>query len=201
MHKSSWGAAALLLLLGACGCSKEKLNELVDQAKEKAAAGVDQASQAIQEKAKEATQAASAAGSSAQEQLGLAGSMAFTLDAPVTTKGCYVSFIAGRGGRPSVLQLRSYRAADQEAFPSALVQSQVEAASLNELAGQTLQAQSFVQAEESGPVWHTAGSEGVQLTIKAIADKQVVAELSGDAINTSTGQATPITAKLEGWLQ
>jgi hypothetical protein len=97
--------------------------------------------------------------------------------------------------------LRSYLSADQESFPAALVQAQVEAASVNELAGKTVPAQSFVQAEESGPVWHTVGGEGVQLTITSITDKQVVAELTGAAINTATGQTAPITGKFEGRLQ
>jgi hypothetical protein len=126
--------------------------------------------------------------------------MEFTLDAPVKTKGCYVTLIEVRG-RPSVLQLRSYPSADQEAFPSALVQAQIEAASLAELVGKTVPAQSFVQAEESGTVWHTSGGEPVQLTIKSVADKQVIAELAGAAINAATGESAPVSAKIEGWLQ
>lgn len=183
------------------GCSKEKLSEMVDEAKQQVSENVDKASQAVQEKTKAAGNAASAAGNSAQQQLGLAGSMEFMLEAPVKTKGCYAAFIAGRGGRPSVLQLRSYAAADQEAFPSALIQAPVEAATLGELVGKTVAAQMFVQAESSGAVWHTVGVEPVQLTIKAVAEKQLTAELTGAAVNTASGKAAPVSAKIDGYLE
>jgi hypothetical protein len=201
MHRTTWKVLLVAALAALAGCSKDKLTEMVDEAKQQVSENVDKASQAVQEKAKAAGGAAAAAGNSAQQQLGLAGSMEFTLDAPVKTKGCYVLFLAGRGGRPSVLQLRSYAAADQEAFPSALIQAQTEAASLNELVGKTVAAQTFVQAEPSGPVWHTIGAQPLQLTIKAVADKQLTAELTGSAVNTATGQSAPVSGKIDGYLE
>jgi hypothetical protein len=193
MPRTSWPALTLVVLACLTGCSKEKISELVDQAKEQVSENVDKASQAIQQKAKTASDAA-------QQQLGLAGSMEFTLDEPVKTKGCYAAFIAGIGGRPSVLQLRSYPSVAQEAFPSALVQAEVETGSLADLVGKTVAAQTFVQAEPSGLVWHTVGGEPMQLTIKTVADKQLIAELTGVAINTATGQTAPFSGKIDGYL-
>lgn len=186
----AWVAATLF----AGGCSKEKMSELVDQAKEQVSENVGQASQSLQ-------QTAQAASDTAQQQLGLAGSMQFALDAPVTTKGCYVAFIAGHGGRPAVLQLRSYPTADQEAFPAALIQAQVEAQSVNDLVGKTVSAQAFVQAEPSGAVWHSVDGEPVQLTIQSYADKHLMGALTGKAKNTKTSQTLDLTGTIDGWLE
>jgi hypothetical protein len=191
----------LAALLGATGCSQEKVNELVNQAKQQAAESAEQARQALDQQAKAASEAASSAGNQAQQQLGLAGSMQFALESPITTKGCYVAFLPGSEGMTAVLQLRSYPAVDQEAFPSALVQAQVDVSDISRLAGQTIPAQVFVQATSNGTVWHTVGVEPAQLTIEAVTGKQITAAIAGHAVNTATGQSVPLAGTFDGHLE
>ena len=108
----------LLLPFVVVGCSSEKLNELANKAKQTVSEQADKITDTVKEKTGAATDAA-------KEQMALAGSCELSLDAPLNTSACYVSFLPQGSGRPSVLQLRSYRDAGQESFPSVLFQAQV----------------------------------------------------------------------------
>jgi hypothetical protein len=171
-----WAFVALAACLA--GCSKDKLDEIVEQAKQKAG----EVSQSVQETAKAAQQSAAQAAQTAQEQAGLAGSVEITLDAPVKTQACYARLVAFRDGRPGMLQLTSHWLTPQEAFPSILIHAQTEAASLSELAGQTLAAQVFVMPQSGGPVWRTAEGETAQLKIVSVDDQSLKAELVGGTL-------------------
>lgn len=179
------GTIALLFL---CACSKEKLGELADKAKQAVAEGADKA----REQAEAVTH-------TAKEQLALAGSCELSLDSPLTISACYFAFIPQGSGRPSVLQIRSYRDAAQDSFPSVLMQSQVKAGGLSELVGQTVSGQLFVQRGEGSPVWFCPPGAQIELKVVSLDDKLLNIEIvSGSLRNSQTGSNQTVTGKFSG---
>jgi hypothetical protein len=177
--------AALLLL---AACSKEKLGELADKAKQAVAEGAD----AAREKAAAVTD-------TAKEQLALAGSCELALDSPLTISACYFSLIPQGSERPAVLQLRSYRDAGpgQESQPSFLLQSQVKAASVSELVGQTVSGQLFVQRASDAPVWFCAPGDQVDLKVISVDGQQMTLEIAGGSLrNSQTSTNQTVTGKI-----
>ncbi len=181
------GILALLVPLVAA-CSKEKLGEFADKAKQAVSEGADK----VKEKA-------GVVSDTAKEQLALAGSCQVALDTPITTTACYFTFLPQGSGRPSVLQLRSYRDASQESFPSIMLQSQVKAGGLSELVGQTVSAQLFVQKAQDAPVWFCPTGAHVDLKVVSVDDKQLNAEIVGGSVrNSQTGGDQSVTGKFSG---
>lgn len=187
--------AALSLLATAVwftGCGK-KVSDIASSIKDKAADMAGKAKDAAQDAAQNVT-------GKATEALNLAGSMDLTVDAPLKTDACYVKFIPAKTGRPSVLQLQSYRDAKQESFPAALLRAQVSAADLAQLNGQTVPAELFVQGQEDGPTWSTT-TDLVQLKITALDDKNLSAELvAGSLLNANTGASQAVKGVFKGVL-
>lgn len=183
------GVCALLAALPfSAACSKEKLEELADKAKQAVAEGADVA----REKAAAVTD-------TAKEQLALAGSCELTLDSPLTISACYFSLIPQGAERPAVLQLRSYRDASpgQESHPSFLLQSQVKAAGVSELVGQSVSGQLFVQTAANAPVWFCAPGDKVDLKVISVDDKQINLEIVGGSLrNSQTGSNQSVTGKI-----
>ena len=106
-----WRATIFVLAVIAVGCSKEDLTGALDKAKNAVTENAAKAKQAVQEKMETTTD-------QVQKQLNLAGSIELTNGYPHKTDACYVSLIPQGSGRPTVLQLRSYRDTDRESFPS-----------------------------------------------------------------------------------
>jgi hypothetical protein len=180
--------AIVTLLLPFAACSKEKLGEFADKAK-----------QAVVEGTEKVKEQAGAVADTAKEQLALAGSCEITLDSPVATSGCYFTFLPQGSGRPSVLQIRSYRDPAQESFPSVLLQLQVQAGGLTELVGQTRPAQLFVQKAHDTPVWFCPTGGSVDLKIVSLDDKLLHVEIVGGSLrNSETGTDQTVTGKLSG---
>jgi hypothetical protein len=101
-------------------------------------------------------------------------------------------------GRPSVLQLQSYRDAENESFPSVYVHASTSAESLTELVGRSLPAKMFVQIEPAGPVFYS-GDDAVQVTLGSIADGKVLGQfVSGNVIQADSGATQPVTGSFEG---
>lgn len=187
----------LLLPYVAAGCSSEKLNELANKAKQTVSEQADKITDSVKEKTGMATDAA-------KEQLALAGSCELTLDAPLSTSACYVTFLPQGSDRPSVLQLRSYREPAQESFPSVFFQAQVKAGGISELQGQTVPGELFVQKAQDGPIWSCKTGTHVDLkVVSTSADgKQMNAEFVGGAVSSSqSGADQPVTGKVNGVLQ
>lgn len=173
-----------LLLLAAC--SQEKLGEFADKAK-----------QAIAEGADAARGKAAAVTDTAKEQFVLAGSCELALDSSLTIPACYFAFIPQAPGRPSILQLRSYKDAGQASDPSFLLQSQVTAAGVSELVGQTVSGQLFVQKAQDAPVWFCAPGDKVDLKVLSADDKQMNLEIVGGSLrNSQTGTSQTVTGKI-----
>lgn len=191
MVPAQWKLAPLLLLwpMVAAGCSKEKLTALADQAKKTVAEQTEKVADSVKEQAGLATDAA-------KEQLALAGSCAVTLDAPMSTTACYVSFVLQGSERPAALQLRSYRNPDQESFPSVMVQAPVKAGGLSELVGQTVSAQLFVQQQQDSPIWSCPTGKHLDLKIVSWDEKLLQAEIVGGSVrNSLSGADLSVTGK------
>jgi hypothetical protein len=195
LHTHHRRATILILAVIAAGCSKEDLTGALDKAKNAVTDNAAKAKEAVQEKMATTTE-------KVQEQLNLAGSIELTAGEPIKTGACYVSLIPQGSGRPTVLQLQSYRDADGETFPSVFLQAHVQANSITELIGEPLAARLFVQREAQGPVLFSDVSTPIELKITAIQDQLVSAEVNGTLLrDTSTGAEMPVTGKLTGVLE
>lgn len=181
--RSGLCAGSVLVLLLSAACSKEKLNELVDKTKEQVSAGAAKVKESV-----------SSATDTAKEQLALSGSARVQLDSELTTSGCYAEFLTLGGGRPNVLQIRSYKTPDQESFPSLYFRATTTAAGGSELVGQTLSGELFLQKESGGSVWTSPGGGHVDVKILAVDQQKIDAEIVGGSL-VSIQQPAEIPAK------
>lgn len=187
LHVRNCRATIVFLTILAIGCSKEDLTGALEKAKN--------AKEAVQAKMDVTTE-------QVQQQLNLAGNIELTAGEVVKTDACYVSLLPQGSGRPTVLQLQSYRDAERESFPSVFLQAHVQANSIAELIGEPLAARLFVQREAQGPVLFSDISTPIELKITSVEERVISAELSGTALrDTSTGAEFPVTGKLTGILE
>ena len=127
--------------------------------------------------------------------------MQLTIDQPLQISACYASFSHLKAAGAGILQVQSYREAEQESFPSVFVRATCSAATLAELAGQTLAAQMFVQPQQNGPIW-AATTQPIQLKIASVDEKQLKAEIvSGNLANSGTGATLAVTGSFQGVLR
>ena len=127
MHRPAAVSAALAILIGlilAAGCGKS-VSDIAGSIRDAAQQGAQQVSKSVSETAGQVTQEAQRVTDKVGGELGMAGSAELTIDAPLQTKACFAKLIASQVGRPSVLQLQSYRDARDETFPSVFVRAQV----------------------------------------------------------------------------
>jgi hypothetical protein len=184
---------AFLVLLTAGGCNRAEVADLVDKAKQTAADAKNKVTESVSE------QVGQAAGE-VQEQLQLAGSIELQLDQPLETQACYVHFLRPGSDRSNVLQIQSYRSADQESFPSVFLHAQVSAATVEELAGQVASARLFVQPERNGPVWYSAVGSPVEVKLVSVDEQTLTAEIvAGTLTSTADGQIA-VTGSFQGIL-
>ena len=191
---------SLVLAATAAGCGKS-VSELASSVKDAASQGVQTVKDKAQQVGQDVAQKAQGVTDKASQTLQLAGTMQLTIDKPLQISGCYASFSHLQAAGAGVLQLQSYRDAQQESFPSVFVRGSGSSATLPELAGQTIAAQMFVQPEQNGPIW-SATAQPVQLKITAVEAKQLKAEIvSGSLANSSTGAVQAVTGTFQGVLQ
>lgn len=172
--------ACAIALLGAC--NKSEISDLVGKVKQTASESTEKVSQAVSEQIGETAD-------QVQEQLNLAGSIELTLDSPIASQACYAQLIRQGSGRPNVLQLRSYRSADNESFPSVFLQAQVQADSPSELVGQIVSSRLFVQPTADGPLWYSATGNPVELKVVSVEEHLLTAELAGGLLQSTTDGA------------
>lgn len=193
---------AMLSSITIAGCSREKLDEIVEKGKKQIDEGVKQAQDSVQQSVDKAKQDATTAAGAAQEKLQLAGSISLGPDGAFKTAGCYGKFVAPVAGRPGALRIQSYRDGAWEAFPSALIQASVTAKQPSELVGQTIPAQMYTQAQSGGPVWFATGAAPVQLKVVSVDGGKLVVEIVGGTLTHSEGgAAVQAVGKVEGALQ
>jgi hypothetical protein len=182
----------VIVAIIATGCSKEDLTGALDKAKNAVSENAAKAKDAVQSKM-------GATADQVQQQLNLAGSIELTVGDAVKTDACYVSLLPQGAGRPTVLQLQSYRDAEHESFPSVFLQAHVQANSMAELIGEPIAARLFVQREAQGPVLFSDIATPIELKITSVEERVISAELSGAKLrDTSTGAELPVTGKLTG---
>jgi len=193
LKRRFWGASLAVSALVVASCSKEELNDLVEKGKQQ----VEQASQGVTEKTKQLAGQAAQTGEQAKQQLGQAGEMQLNLDAAVQTSGCYATYVPPQGGRPGVLQLRSYAKPDTEAFPSVLVRLTSTAENVAGLRDQSLAGQVFVQKEKGGPVWQSDANAPLQLKVTQADEKAFVADVTGGSLRSfPDGKSSNIHGRL-----
>ncbi len=194
------GSISLVLAVTAAGCGKS-VSELASSVKDAASEGMQSVKDTAQQVGQDVADKARGVTDKAAETLEMAGTMQLKIDQPLQVSACYASFSRVQAAGVGVLQLQSYRDAPQEAFPSVFVRASCSAATLADLAGQTLAAQMFVQAQENGPVW-SATDQPVQLKITAVEEKQLKAEIvSGSLAHSGTGATQAVSGTFEGVLQ
>lgn len=189
----------LVLAAAAAGCGKS-VSELASSVKDAASQGVQTVKDTAQQVSQDVANKAQGVTDKASQTLELAGTIQLTIDKPLQISGCYASFSPLQAAGAGVLQLQSYRNAQQESFPSVFVRASCSSAKLAELAGQTLAAQMFVQPQEKGPIW-SATAQPVQLKIIALEEKGLKAEIvSGSLSHSGTGATQAVTGTFQGVL-
>jgi len=184
----------------AAGCGKS-VSDIASSVKDAASEGVQSVKDTAQQVSQDVTNKVQGVTDQAAQTLEMAGSMQLQIDQPLQVSACYASFSHVKAAGAGVLQLQSYREAEQESFPSVFVRAPCSTATLAELTGQTLAAQMFVQPQQNGPVW-SATAEPVQLKITAVEEKQLKAEIvGGNLANSGTGATQAVTGSFEGVLQ
>lgn len=185
---------ALLVLVSGCGTD---VSEMASSVRDAATQGLDKA----RETAGDVTRSVQGAAGTLSEAAGFAGSFDLTVGEPLQTGGCYATCVALGPNRSGVLQLQSYRDAQNESFPSVFLRAPVAAPDLNALVGQTVDAQLFVKRSLEEPTLYTRDAP-VQLTIRAIEEGLLVGEIAGGSLSNH-GSATPtaVSGNFRGLIQ
>lgn len=204
VNNCTWRRLAAGLTLGcvfaAAGCGGKSISDLASSVKDAASQGVESVQEKAQQISQDVADQARGLADKASEAAQLAGTMKLTLDQPLEISACYANFSWLQAAGTGVLQLQSYRDARQESFPSVFLRVQHSAAAPAQLAGQTFDAQMFVQQQENGPLW-TATDPPIQLKITSLQDKVLRAEIvEGNLVHSGTGAATAVTGAFEGVL-
>lgn len=180
--------ALLVFLTGTVGCdfdsSVKDIKDNVNRMAEDLENHVVEPIESIQEEVKQAT--------------GQAGKANITLTGAVATNSCYAPIKPSLGAdMPGILEFKTYRSADNEKFPSFYLIAEF-SGSADSLAGSTLDATMFVQAETGSHPWASQPDQPVQVKIVSIDAKCIVAELvGGQVINTITKERVQPVGKFE----
>jgi len=204
-HRCTWrrtvGCLSAGLLFATAGCGGKNISDLASSVKDAASQGAQTVKDTAKQVSEDLGGTARGMADKASQAAQLAGTMKLAIDPPLEISACYANFSRLQAAGIGVLQLQSYRDARQESFPSVFIRVQHSVATLAELAGQTLDAQMFVQPQENGPLW-TATAEPVQLKITSVEDKTLRAEIVGGIlVHSDTGATQAVTGAFEGVLQ
>ena len=206
-----------LITICFCGCSKEKMDEMVAQAKDKAAEFSEKSEDAL-ENAKatadilkdQVTEAASSAkdtasnlaseasdlASGAIDVVSMNGNATITLDAPTNFSAAYIRVIPF-DEEQSVFQLRSYsRDGNANVFPAYFIQGTVTQKSLDSLAGKTIPCRLFAQKTADGHVWENATGQLINVQVQKSQDAITASFSSANLVN-SAGVKTVSSGKFE----
>jgi hypothetical protein len=193
-------AICTLIFVVLSGCDKEKMDELVAKAKDTASEIGEKSGDALK-KVKESTDkalnnakdsvtnikdTAAKLTTSAGNLVSMNGSANITLDAPTDFPASFVRIVSMPDGT-KVLQMKSYKDGESDAYPAFFIQAVVEQSSVDSLSGQSIPCQLFAQTSEGGDVWTNANGQpiAVQFTKQ---DKKLMASFSGGVIqNVASG--------------
>lgn len=162
----AWWLAGVVALLG---CGEAKMPTL------------EQAKQAVSESVEGVREQAETAAATVLPT----GSIELTLDAPVKTEEAHAHATRFSAGRPGLLQITSYEDAAGEQYPSVLLRAELPAGAAASLAGQTLQAQAFIQPTNGGPIWQSTAP--IEIRVTAADDATLTGEIvRGEMVNLDT---------------
>lgn len=170
-------AAPLVLLLGT-GC--DKISGVIEDP-----------GKAVQEQVKSVQDTASQAMEKVQETVGGSGSAELTLDKPLSATACFATLVQPGSGRTAILEIKNYRTAEEETFPSYLFHAAAPGKSWSELANQTLSGQLYVRFAQDGPIWFSSHEQPVEVRISASDGKTVEAEIAGGSLTSTDGTPLP----------
>ena len=165
-----WWRYALLLGLFA-GCSKEKMDAMVNTVK-------DQAN-------------AIASNPTIAKVLPATGNVQLAMTPPVSTTAAYVKIHKIGDGRPNVVHFTSYEpTGGPNQFPAILVRGITTANEVAELAGKNVAASVYVQTKSGASVYRTRPGDVIEMSISPpVADKNTVAAtLPGFTLYDPQGQ-------------
>jgi hypothetical protein len=116
-----------------------------------------------------------------------------------TTQSCFCTLYTFHSDRPNIFRAKSYQDSESETFPSAMINSQVTADSLDALSGQTISADVYVMLDPKGPAWHSLPGEPVSLKILSTDEKKVRGEfVGGNLVNSATGERVNLVGNFIG---
>ncbi|MFK7766271.1 MAG: hypothetical protein AB8B55_03435 [Mariniblastus sp.] len=203
------------------GCSQEKMEKMVSQAKEKAAelseksgdafdhakATASNAAGMIKEKANETASAvkdsaSNLAGSAsdlaggALDMVSMNGGAQITLDAPTKFLAAHVRLIE-LGSDQNVFQIKSNSKDGQTgSFPAFFIQGIVPQTSLDSLSGQTIPCRLFAQKSPDGEVWENVAGQLVNVQFQRSQDS-FTASFSAARLISSSGTQVVSTGKFD----
>jgi hypothetical protein len=156
----------VLFVFAQIGCSKEKLAEIAAAAKDQAQSIQDKAAQ-VQQQARDVT-----ASTPIPESLSSSGRTVIGLPSPVESSSGYFRFYKIGDGRSSIIQFTSYEPEKgPNTYPALLLRATTTAESPQMLAGQSLNADVYLQTTLDTAVMTNAENSTVTLGI-AIPDPQ-----------------------------
>jgi hypothetical protein len=167
-----------LVLLLATGC--DKISGVIEDP-----------GKAVQEQVKSVQDTASQALETVQETVGGSGSAELTLDKPLAAAACYATLVQPGSGRTAILEIKNYRTAEEETFPSYLFHAAAPGSSWSELANQTLSGQLYVRFTPDGPIWFSGHEQPVQVRISTSDGKTLEAEIAGGSLISTDGTPLP----------
>ncbi|QDV13459.1 hypothetical protein CA51_33490 [Rosistilla oblonga] len=183
--------ACVLMVALSAGCSKEKMTELVDQAKETASSVAADVSTEMKTAAEQTVAKVESVKEAAADVSGIGdatGKATMTLDAPTEFAASYVQLIAVNEGRPSVLKISSSKDGQDDVFPAFLIQAKLSDTDLDSLAGQTVSARLFAQKQEGGPIWFSPEEKPVPVTL-AMEEGNWIARIDNASVMNSSSDA------------
>ncbi len=178
----SLSLALMLLLLS--GCSKEKMDEMVNSVKEQA--------NVVAEKAKASAEAATNS-SVIADILPPSGEAKVMMSPPVSMSSAYARFYTMGDGRPEVIQWTSYEPeAGPNTYPALLIRATTTATTVSSLAGQSLSGDIYFQAQSGGPVWTSKELVNITVAPQNAESKTLDASIGPIQFIDATGQATQV---------
>jgi hypothetical protein len=168
-----------IIALAVAGCDLAKVPEQVNKNVQQANQNVTQAVETVKAQV-------------------LPPGITLTTTPPINASTCYAQWMPPTLTRPAVLTLASYRDAGSITYPSIFARVKAVVPSLDQLKGQTLEADVlYVQLAADSPVLQAPPAEPVQLKVESVQGKSVSLQVvRGSLVNAETGDAAPFLGKL-----
>lgn len=187
MNPSGRWLPLALAFVALVGCDKIKLPDAVEKA-------VDKSVETVKQTAKDSVESVK----SHANRLASSGSIELVLDEPIKT-GCYARFVPLSAGRRNVVMLASSNSPSLESFPSVFLHAEVSQTALHELAGQSVEAQMYVQPSDGGPVWRTLPGERVEIQFTSLEGGAFTARIvAGKLVSTDGERSRDVEGTLSG---